>query len=84
MKATISAFKKTVLSLVVSVTTFAVFAAAPTVSDETAKQRYPWNELVDITCKVSGINGTTNGLEFVASRVASYIQTDTGVKHVME
>ena len=36
----------------------------PKVTDVVAKQRYPWNGLVDITCKVSGINGTTNGLKF--------------------
>ena len=34
-------------------------AATPTVTDVVAKQRYPWNGLVDITCKVSGISGTT-------------------------
>ena len=33
---------------------------APTVSDVVAKQRYPWNGLVDITCRVSGITGTRN------------------------
>jgi len=32
--------------------------AAPMVSDVVAKQRYPWNGLVDITCKVSGFSGT--------------------------
>ena len=43
--------------------------AAPTVSNETAKQRFPWNGLVDITCTVSGINGTTNGLKFALAAV---------------
>ena len=38
--------------------------AEPVVTDVVAKQRYPWNGLVDITCKVSGINGTTNKLWF--------------------
>ena len=33
-------------------------AAEPVVSDVVAKQRYPWNGLVDITCKVSGISET--------------------------
>ena len=37
---------------------FAAIAANPIVSDVTAKQRYPWNGLVDITCKVTGIDGT--------------------------
>jgi hypothetical protein len=32
--------------------------AEPTVTDVVAKQRYPWNGLVDITCKVTGISGT--------------------------
>ena len=44
-------------------------SAEPTVTDVTAKQRYPWKGLVDITCKVSGINGTTNGLEFALATV---------------
>ena len=48
-----------------------VWAAEPTVSNVTAKQRYPWNGLVDITCKVTGINGVTNGLYFVMSAVDS-------------
>ncbi len=33
--------------------------AVPTVTDEAARQRFPWNGLVDITCKVSGIDETT-------------------------
>ncbi len=41
----------------------------PKVSDVVAKQRYPWNGLVDITCKVTGINGTTNGLKFAVATV---------------
>ena len=43
--------------------------AEPTVTDVVAKQRYPWNGLVDITCKVTGINGTTNGLDFAVAAV---------------
>ncbi len=43
--------------------------AEPTVTDVAAKQRYPWNGLVDITCKVTGINGATNGLKFAVSAV---------------
>ena len=35
----------------------------------TAKQRYPWNGLVDITCNVSGIHGASNGLKFVVEAV---------------
>lgn len=48
----------------------AVIVAAPTVTDVTAKQRYPWNGLVDITCKVTGIEGTTNGLKFAVAAVS--------------
>ena len=40
----------------------------------TAKQRYPWNGLVDITCKVAGINGETNGLKLAVAAV----MPDTG------
>ena len=44
------------------------------VTDVTARQRYPWNGLVDITCSVSGIDGETNGLELVVAAV----MPDTG------
>ena len=46
-------------------------AATPTVSNVTAKQRYPWNGMVDITCTVSGISGTTEPLKFVVAMVDS-------------
>ena len=46
----------------------------PKVTDVVAKQRYPWNELVDITCNVSGIVGTTNKLELAVAAV----MPDTG------
>ena len=45
-------------------------AATPTVTDVVAKQRYPWNGLVDISCKVTGIVGTTNGLKFAVAAVS--------------
>ena len=47
----------------------ATISAAPAVTDVTAKQRYPWNGLVDITCTVSGISGTVN--EFIVAAVNS-------------
>ena len=47
----------------------AAVAAGPVVSNVTAKQRFPWNGLVDIACEVSGINGTTNGIEFAVAAV---------------
>ena len=48
--------------------------AAVSVTDVKAVQRYPWNGLVDITCKVAGINGTTNGLKLAVAAV----MPDTG------
>ena len=42
---------------------------AAEVNDVKARQRWPWNGLVDITCTVSGIDGTTNGLEFAVAAV---------------
>ena len=41
----------------------------PTISNVFARQRWPWNGLVDITCTVSGIDGTFNGLEFSVAAV---------------
>ena len=41
----------------------------PSVSNVVARQRWPWNGLVDITCTVSGIDGTVNGLEFAVAAV---------------
>lgn len=46
-------------------------AATPAVSNVTAKQRYPWNGMVDIMCTVSGISGTTNDLKFSIAAVNS-------------
>ena len=46
----------------------------PKVTDVVAKQRYPWNGLVDITCNVSGIVGTTNELKLALAAV----MPDTG------
>ena len=50
---------------------FVALAATPTVSNVTAKQRYPWNGMVDITCTVSGISGTANNLKFTVAAVNS-------------
>ena len=44
-------------------------AADPVVSDVVAKQRYPWNGLVDITCKVTGISGTAKKQYFELAAV---------------
>ena len=51
----------------------AVAAATPLwaadVNDVKARQRWPWNGLVDITCTVSGIDGTNYGLDFAVAAV---------------
>ena len=45
------------------------FAADPIVSNVAAKQRCPWNGLVDITCQVTGIESTTKTVEFAVAVV---------------
>ena len=57
----------------------AIGYATPTVSNETAKQRYPWG-LVDITCKVSGIS--EEGGEFYFFTVAAVIPDSGNVYNV--
>lgn len=49
--------KKLIATIILSWGAIAV-ATEPTVTDVTARQRYPWNGLVDITCKVTGVSGT--------------------------
>ncbi|MBR4654470.1 MAG: hypothetical protein IKO72_14010 [Kiritimatiellae bacterium] len=49
--------------------------AEPTVTDVVAKQRFPWNGLVDITCKVTGISGASD--EFNAFTVVA-VMPDSG------
>ncbi len=57
-------------------------AYAAEVTDVTARQRYPWNGLVDITCKVSGIEGTTNGLKLAVAAVMPDTGNTRNVSHV--
>ena len=52
-----------VLSAIVS------FADAPSVTDVVAKQRYPWNGLVDITCTVSDVEGVDGETWFSVAAV---------------
>ncbi|MBR4257418.1 MAG: hypothetical protein IKQ17_00135 [Kiritimatiellae bacterium] len=61
--------------IAVGITALAAFVAfaTPTVTDVAAKQRYPWNGLVDITCKVTGIDGTDQWKFSVAA-----VMPDTG------
>ena len=54
---------------ITAVTAIEFVSAAPEVTDITAKQRYPWNGLVDITCKVSGIEADAGGYEFAVVAV---------------
>ncbi len=65
--------KKLITAGIMVMTALAAFAE-PVVTDVVAKQRYPWNGLVDITCKVTGINGTTNALDFAVA----VVMPDTG------
>ena len=39
------------------------------VSGVVARQRFPWNGLVDVECTVSGIEGVTNGLKLAVAAV---------------
>lgn len=62
--------KRMMLAVAMTVMGFALSARADVVvTDVIAKQRYPWNGLVDITCKVTGIDGTANGLNFAVAAV---------------
>jgi len=70
---------------IVALTAIEFVSAAPTVTDITAKQRYPWNGLVDISCKVSGIEAETGGYEFAVVAVdkdsdKEYIATHCAVE----
>ena len=65
--------KKLIATIILSWGAIA-FATEPTVTDVIAKQRYPWNGLVDITCKVSGIDGTAKKFWFDVAAV----MPDTG------
>lgn len=60
--------KKIISLLFAGLVGFSTFAA-PTVTDVVAKQRYPWNGLVDIACKVSGIDELIDNPKFVLSAV---------------
>ncbi len=64
--------KKLITAGIMALVALATFAE-PTVTDVVAKQRYPWNGLVDITCKVTGISGTAQWKFSVAA-----VMPDTG------
>jgi hypothetical protein len=56
--------KRLIAMVIVALTVIEFVSAAPEVTDITAKQRYPWNGLVDITCRVAGIEADAGGYEF--------------------
>ena len=68
--------KKSITVAIMAFVSMAAFAA-PEVTDVVAKQRYPWNGLVDITCTVSGISETDDAPEFVVAAVYSGRVYDT-------
>ena len=72
---------KTIIAACMTIASVLSLVAVPTVSNETAKQRYPWNGLVDITCTVSGIDGTTNGLKLAVAAVMPDIGNARNVSH---
>ena len=56
--------------------------AEPVVTDVVAKQRYPWNGKVDITCTVSGFEETASGWKFFVKAVDPDSGDATTVSHV--
>ena len=73
--------KKIISLLFAGLVGFSTFAA-PTVTEVVAKQRYPWNGLVDITCKVSGIDETTKGFEFLAMAIVPDFVITNRLSHI--
>ena len=63
-------------------TSFGSSAYAAEVTDVVARQRYPWNGLVDITCRVTGIEGETNGLKLAVAAVIPDAGNTRNVSHV--
>ena len=63
--------KMVLMTIALAANVFVASAATPTVSNVTAKQRYPWNGMVDITCTVSGISGTDDPFKFTLAAVNS-------------
>ena len=53
------------LAVVTLGTSLAVFAAEPTIS-VSARQRYPWNGLVDLNFTITGTSGTKYDTSFTA------------------
>lgn len=60
---------KRFLTVVLMMAVVVTFAATPEIRNVTAKQRFPWNGLVDITCQVTGMDSTTKPFEFTVAVV---------------
>ena len=73
--------KKMLLAVVLILNVSIPAVADVAVMDVVAKQRYPWNGLVDITCKVAGINGETNGLKLAVAAVMPETGNARNVSH---
>ena len=71
--------KRLIAMAIIAVTAIEFVSAAPEVTDIAAKQRYPWNGLVDITCRVAGIEADAGGYEF--SMVA--VNKETGREYAV-
>jgi hypothetical protein len=74
-------FKKSILLFVSFIIGFISFAA-PTVTDVVAKQRYPWNGLVDISCKVSGYEEGAKRFEFLVSAIVPDLGITNNLSHI--
>ena len=61
--------KKLMVLAMAVVGMFVTWAETPTVTDVTAKQRYPWNGWVDISCNVSGVDSAGDRYRFVVVAV---------------
>ena len=69
------------VALALSLPRIAFAETTVSVTDVVARQRYPWNGLVDITCSVSGIDGETNGLKLAVAAVMPDTGRARNVKH---
>ncbi len=74
--------KKVLVTALAALAAIASFADAPTVTDVVAKQRYPWNGLVDITCTVSGVEGADGETWFSVAAVMPGAGTTRRASHV--
>ena len=69
---------KMIFSMLLLLGSISIFAA-PTVTDVVAKQRYPWNGLVDITCKVTGIEDSIIEDSISYKFIVNAVRPDEGI-----